>query len=309
MSNKSSSGMTIVELLIATACMALIMGAVFVIFSSQSKTATFEREIIDMQLNSRVVMERLTFLFSHAGFGCSESFQDGKTMSGDDPDNATMPIDSFLWDIHNNNSTGYTPDSVVVVYGFKTDTYAAGDNSKTSLIDCNGSLSITSDEDDFKNYICLFPDIAGDHFYKVDQVPGNDIKIEESLDMVIDKSSVYIVSPTRVKLVDNTLQFQNIRYDNENMWNLADNIQDIQFRYTTDGSAWVEVPSEPNDVIGVAINLLVRSESIDPNYTDVKTYEYQWPDGTTEVVGPFNSTLNKYHRKHSRAHVWLRNTE
>lgn len=302
--------MTIVELLIATTCMALVMGAVFVIFSSQSKTSTFEREIINMQLNSRVAMERLSFIFSHAGFGCTDSFQDGKTMTGDDPDNATMPIDSFLWDITNQNATGYSPDSVVVVYGFRKVAEVDGEHSNLNpsknFKNFDGP-TISSTSSKFKKYITFFPNIDGNKVYEV--TSGSDPYIlDESIEILLDETNVYMVTPNRVKVFNGNLQFQNFCYDSDG-WDIATNIQDVQFRYTTDGSTWVEVPGKPNDVIGVAINLLVRSESEDPNYKDVKTYEYQWPDGSTEIVGPFNGTLNKYHRKHSRAHVWLRNTE
>ena len=299
----ASSGMTIVELLIATTCMIMVMGAVFMIFSSQSKTATFEREIIDMQLNSRVAMERLTFLFSHAGYGCSESFDNGKTMSGDDPDtNATITIDSIVWDVQDNNATGVSPDSVGVVYGFKKVTEVFGNYSNTSSnIDLeNGpSPQIKSTTSEFKNYISFYPNIEGNEFYQVTDA-SDPYDLDESVELLIDDSAVYMVTPTRVKVINGTLQFQNFCYD-PGKWDIADNIQDLQLRYTTDGSTWVDDPANPNDVIGVSIDLLARTDDPDPNYTDVKTYILGG-----QTVGPFNDA---FHRKHSRARVWLRNTE
>lgn len=299
----ASSGMTIVELLIASTCMILVMGAVFVIFSSQSKTATYEREIIDMQLNSRVAMERLTFLFSHAGYGCSDSFKNGKTMSGDDPDsNATITINSVLWDVQDNNATGWTPDSVGVVYGFKKVTEVFGSYSNTSSnidLENNPSPQIKSTTTEFKNYISFYPNIEGDEFYQVMDA-SDPYDVDESVELLLDDSAVYMVTPTRIRVVNGTLQFQNFCYDS-GMWSIADNIQDLQFRYTTDGTNWVDVPSDPSDVIGVSFELLARTDDPDPSYTDVKTYTLGG-----QSVGPFNDS---FHRKLSRARVWLRNTE
>lgn len=299
--------MTIVELLVATTCMLLVMAGVFVIFSSQSKTATFEREIINMQMNSRIAMERLRYILSHAGYGCSDSFQDGESMSGDDPDTgSSVTINSFLWDFNNNNANGTDPDSVVVVYGFRRESYVNGNANSTSIINLTNSTSINTSEDEFKNYINIFPNIEGNNFYKVESIAGSDYTINNTIGMVADRSSVYMVTPVRIKIDNKILQFQNFRYNNSTMWNLTDNIQDLQFKYTLDGLNWVDTPGDPNAVIGIAINLLARSENEDPNYTDVKQYTYQWPDNTTDTVGPFN---DGFHRKHSRAQVWLRNTE
>ena len=299
----ASSGMTIVELLIATTCMIMVMGAVFVIFSSQSKTATFERKIIDMQLNSRVAMERLNFLFSHAGYGCSESFDNGKTMSGDDPDsNGTLTINSIFWDVQDSNSTGWTPDSVGVVYGFKKVTEVFGSYSNTdSNIDLenNPSPQIKSTTSEFKNYISFYPNIEGDEFYQVMDA-SDPYDLDESVELLLDDAAVYMVTPTRVRVVNGTLQFQNLCYDS-GMWGIADNIQDLQFQYTTDGTNWVDAPTDPGEVIGVSFELLARTDDPDPNYRDVKTY-----DLGGQTVGPFNDA---FHRKLSRARVWLRNKE
>lgn len=302
MSNSNfSSGMTIIELLVATACLSVVMGGILVFFSAQSKTATFEREIVDMQLNSRVAMERLTYIFSHAGYGCSDSFQDGQVMSGDDPDLGNVNIDSFLWDIQNNNAT--SPDSVVVVYGFHKIAEIDGDYNSTNIgIDFKnkGNPDITTSNTDFKNYINFFPNVEGNEFYRV--TSGSDpYDLDQAIELLTNESSVYMVTPTRVKVANGTLQLQNFCYSTNGMWDIAENIQDIQLQYTTDGSSWVDVPSDPNDVIGVSIELLARTDDPDPDYRDVKTYTL-----AGQTVGPFNDA---FHRKYSRARVWLRNTE
>jgi type IV pilus assembly protein PilW len=297
----SQSGLTLVELLISITCLLLILAGVYDVFSRQSETATAEQEILNMQMSSRVAIERLGFVFGNAGFGCRDSFNDGETMSGDDPDgNGSVTVDQVFWDIQNNNVNGTNPDSVVVTYGFRKVAEVDGLHNSTTSVDFKniGSPSITTS--DFKKYLCFFPNIEGDLFYEVDDAT-DPFGITKETPQLSDDSEVYMVTPVRIKLVDECLYLQNFAYSQTNLWEAVENIQDLQLQYTTDGTSWVDNPADPEDVIGVRIFVLARTERRDPGYSDSKTYEL-----AGQTVGPFN---DPYHRKVAQTTVWVRNND
>ncbi len=289
------------ELLISITCLLLILAGVYDVFSRQSETSTVEQEILNMQMSSRVAIERLGFVFSNAGFGCRDSFDHGKTMSGDDPDgNGTVTVNQVFWDIQNNNVNGTNPDSVVATYGFRLVAEVDGLHNSTTSVDFKnvGSPNITTS--DFKKYLCFFPNIEGDLFYEVTDAT-DPYDLDQETPQLSDDSEVYMVTPVRVKLVNETLYLQNFAYTQTKLWESAENIQDLQLQYTTDGTSWVDNPADPEDVIGVRIFVLARTERPDPGYSDSKTYEL-----AGQSVGPFN---DPFHRKVAQTTVWVRNND
>ena len=261
-----------------------------------------------MQLNGRVAMERLNFIFRHAGFGCKDSFATGGSMDGEEPDGSTVSIDSVLWDIQNTTANGTNSDSVVVAYGFRRvakDTVISG-----SDVNCNRTNGPTitnngdaNDVDDFKNYLAFVPDTGGNRFYQVQTVSltGKNyvINLFQSNEELESGADVYMVVPVRIMVVNNLLSFKNFAYKSSNLWEIAEHIQSLQLQYTTDGSTWEDNPADLEDVIGVSFFVLTRTQRPDPDYTDTKSYTM-----AGQTVGPFQDS---FHRKLFQGTVWLRN--
>ncbi len=305
MNNYSIKGFTLVELLVAMVCFSMIIGTAYSVFFKQYFFASSEQSNLNMQMNLRVAMERIGFVFSNAGFGNSDSFKNGRTMSGDDPDNSTITIDSFIWDVDNNAVNGSNSDSVVVLYGYKKIAEVDAQHNSTNSIDLKNikTPSLESSSGNFKNYICFFPNIEGDLFYSLTNAE-DPITIAKSISLLPDDADVYIVSPVRVKIAgdnNDTLYLQNFVYNSNQYWEVAENIQDLQIQYTEDGNSWLDTPNDGNEVQGIRFFLLARSAERDKDYVDRRTYTY-----AGQTAGPFN---DHYHRKLSESTVWIRNAQ
>ncbi len=295
------TGFTFVELLIAATCMLFIVGAAYGVFSQQTRQTRAEQYAVEMQMNSKVAMERLYFIFSHAGFGCSDSFAAGTSMSGDDPEGASATVTSSIWDIQNSDP-GTGSDSVVVVYGFRKVGEVDGDHTDASFLDIKNAEgpSISSSTSLFKRYVCIFPDEDANQFY---QITGSSdpYSLGSTIDSVTDESTVYMVTPVRIMLDDQVLLFKNFVYTSLEYWEVADGIENLQLQYTTDGSTWSDTVSDPSDVIGVKVFLLVRSEEPEPGFTSDAVFTL-----AGQPLGPFT---DHYHRKLHQEVVWIRNTQ
>lgn len=306
---KSARGFTLTELMVTLVCVTVIIGAIFSSFGSQIRIEGGQQNVLDMQANSRIVMDELTWLFRHAGYGCEDSFGAGNTMTGNDPeDGSTLTLGSVL-DITNNVSAGtvLNPDEVIVITGFTKVAEVNGDHSNTANITLKNvdTPTISTAVTDFKQYITFSP-YSGNVFFQV-STESNPYVVDRPVLRLDADSDVYMVAPTRVQVrndIDRTLLFQNFAYsstpDPNQFWEVADGIEDLQFQYTTDnGATWVDDPVNPAEVQAVRIFLLARSTITDANYSDVKTY-----DLAGQTVGPFN---DNFHRSLSTTTVWLRN--
>jgi hypothetical protein len=308
--NLSMRGFTIVELLVASTCMILIIAAGYGIFSQQSRIANNEQEHVILQANAKILMERLSFLFSHVGFGCASSFYAGKKMVGEDPDtNNEVKVDCFFYEIQNENinATSMISDSVVVVYGINEWEPLSSTPSGFSIefID-EPSPPMDKLASSFKKYLSLFPDDEPNNFYEITGIDsdkkGCTLDREISSDYMHD-INVYIVAPTRVKIKDNMLYFQNFVYNNSQFWEIGEWVECMQLQYTKDGSTWYDELSGSDrfKIRGVKIFLLLRSEEEISGYTSNATFTL-----AGQTVGPF---ADHYYRELHEQVVWTRNLQ
>jgi type IV pilus assembly protein PilW len=306
----SARGFTLVELMVTLACVAIVSTAIYSSFVSQIYVEGKEQWILNTQINSRVVLDRLTWLFRHAGYGCRDSFRDGRTMTGIDPGNrATITVSAVL-SITDNASAGtnLNPDEVLVVTGFTKIAEVNGDHDKATtgnnLLLKNVDTPSLDPGPVFKRYITFAP-YPDNVFFTVTST-GNPYTLDRSVWQVGDNSEVYMVTPIRVQVQPNNLlwlqnfAYQSIAVERELSWEVAEGIEDLQFQYTADGGAtWSGNPANPSAVQAVRIFLLARSSTTDMKHTDTKTY-----DLAGQIVGPFN---DHFHRLLSQTTVWLRN--
>lgn len=295
------SGFTLVELLIASVCMLLIVSAAYGIFSQQAQQTISEQYEVEMQMNSKVAMERLHFIFSHAGFGCLDSLHAGKTLSGDDPDGNSVAITSPLWNIENKAPSAGS-DSVVVAYGFRKVGEANGVHSDTASLDLKNAEgpTISASTTLFKNYVCAFPDMDPNTFYKINS--GSDpYALDREIDLIPDGASIYMVAPVQVMVSQGMLLFKNFAYSAADNWEIAESIDNLQIQYTTDGSSWSDTVSNPHLVSGVKIFLLTKSQEPEPGFVSNATFTL-----ADQTIGPFT---DRYHRQVHEQIVWIRNTQ
>ena len=66
---KKTKGLTLIELLVALAISGILMAAIYRTFLSQYKTYTVQEQVVDMQQNARVAINRMMREIRMAGFG------------------------------------------------------------------------------------------------------------------------------------------------------------------------------------------------------------------------------------------------
>lgn len=294
-------GFTLVELLISMATLLIIMGAVFVVFTHQTQVSTSEQGMIDMELNVRVAMDRIRFLVEHAGYGSLDALKNGRTMSGTDPDSgSSVTVNRMVWGVVDNMPT-VSSDQVVLVTAYKKVAEVNGNyNSTGTNIDFKnlGSPTISSSTSAFKNYIAFFPNVEGDQFYQVTDA-SDPFDLDRSVDVIYDNAEVWMVAPIRIKEVNGTLSLQNFAYATSQYWEVAGNIENLQFLYTTDGSTWTSTVSNGNDVLGVWCFILAKAEPIESGYVNDNIYTL-----AGQSVGPFN---DGHRRIVINEKIWIRN--
>lgn len=69
-SKKTSKGVTLIELMIALVMSSILIAALYRVFIGQQKTYVVQEQVIDMQQNVRVALNRMISEIRMAGFGC-----------------------------------------------------------------------------------------------------------------------------------------------------------------------------------------------------------------------------------------------
>lgn len=240
-----SQGMTLIELLLAMAVTLIIIGALVTAFISHTQTSAAEEARMELQQNLRVAVDRLSHVLRHSGFGCYDTFEK-ESMSGDDPENDDITVESFVKRDPKKND--FDSDSIIVTYGFKMLAEVDGvlDDDRIKL-DTDPSPSITTN-DKFKQYLSFYPNMEGNTFYEADDVDDRRITLTKDVPFTnseVDSQviEVYMVSPARIFIKDNVLQVQIFAYqdtavDRTQHWIIAENMKDLDFKYSSDGENW-----------------------------------------------------------------------
>jgi prepilin-type N-terminal cleavage/methylation domain-containing protein len=286
----TKKGFTLVELLVVVVCVGILMTALFKVFFQEQRIVTAEQEILEMQMNARVALDRVLFAFQHSGFGCLNSFSSGQTMTGVDPDGNTVTIDSAVWDIQDNApGNGTVSDSVVLVYGFRKIGEVQGEHEETDTVDLKNIGSPACSTSGFNSYISFFPSFQGDMFYKVSSFASTIYSLDQEVAYLPDDAEVFMVTPVRLTVIDSTLYMQNYVYSSnsnaQGLWEVAENIENMQIEYGTNGEE-------------ATVYLLARTVRPDPEHVDDRVY--QLGDVT---VGPFN---DNHHRMVCKGTVRIR---
>lgn len=312
--NSHNHAFTLIELLLAMVAMMIIIGALILVFLYQSKMSVSEEEMLNLQMNLRVATERLFHAISHAGFGCYDSFDDGFSMTGNETGSGAVTINTFISNVVNGESTSATldPDSLVVVYGFKK--IGTVDMITDNVVQLKSGSSHpapspTPDQNpnNFKRFFYFFPNREGNIFYVLDPNTnvadsGRKLTFSRSVDAP-NESSVYMVSPIRIQIVDTpktnrlgqtidipTLYLKNFAYTSAQYWIVAENIEDLQVQYSTDGEKWLDDPANLQDIRKIRFWVLGRSE----NQTGVKSQVFEVTDLSENIGEPSDMCIEQY---------------
>ncbi len=252
----NKKGLTLIELLLALTISGMLVAGIYRTFLSQQHTYTVQDQVVDMQQNVRLAINRMTRELRMGGFGGTNTtfFNDGKVLGiygsvvtpGPDPTSVTV-VGAYqvATTLSANASAGSKKIQVNNASGF--------DLVKKKFISINGMQSlhikkITGNEIEFISGETL----AGNHF------AGEPVylimAITYSLGMFDGKSAL--------------LKDENLGLGPQPV---AENIEGLQFRYIMNtGETLDVVPAlRYGDIRMIQVNIVARTDRTDPELAKV----------------------------------------
>jgi len=285
----TDQGFTLVELMVAMAISLVVMGAIFLTFKSQQDSYIIQAQITATQQNLRSAMYILTRDIQMAGYYTNFD-ADQFTMDWDDLDGDNEIIRPLIYAQNNVNVVGdnikdNTDVIVIVKASSEGRALVAGEDATAGIITLT-SRDLDNDGDDDlndtgKKYGLLAKkDLSAAEFFEVDSTAGNitpagGLTQNYDVDDWIFRADV-IIYRVDENATNPSLRRRNFGQDNGNYQVVAENIDNLQFRYldsSTSPSTWVDDPSGSEaNIRAVEISLLARTANTNRGYTDTNTY-------------------------------------
>jgi prepilin-type N-terminal cleavage/methylation domain-containing protein len=301
----TDQGFTLVELLVAMLITLVIMGAIFLTFKSQQDSFVIQDQMTATQQNLRAAMYMLTRDIQMAGYYTNFD-TDTYTRDWDDLDGNNEIIRPLIFARNNvadgggDNIKDNTDVIVIVKAGSEGRQLGAGEDATAGVITLTSrDLGGTSADDDLNNTTMKYgilakDDLSAAEFFEVDSPAGN-ITPPGGLTQNYDVGDWIFRADVIIYRIDEdatnpSLRMRNFGQDNGYQV-VAENIDNLQFRYLLSDGTWTNDPSatgqEPN-VRAVEISLLARTANTNRGYTDNNTY---WMGGAN--VGPIGDAYRR----------------
>ncbi len=263
---RQSKGVTLIELLIALVISAILVAGIYRTFINQQRSYATQEQVADMQQNVRVAINRMMREIRIAGFGGKNE----NTNGNNDIITVFGAVNGFANIINPVNDTivdGINHDQITVIGAFRQiGTLGAAANAGATTVDINyggGSIKFGTAE---KRYMC----INGRYNYEVVPAAGNPITLAKPAalnESHLAGEPVFLVEAITYGLEKNPqgnpVLFRDTNTGGGNQ-DVAENIENLQFRYVLADTTEVDLPANPQDVRGVRITIQARTRLSDP---------------------------------------------
>ncbi len=306
---KQDKGFSLVELMVVLVILGIVSIGAMTAITGQSKVYHSEEDLVEMQMNAKVAMDRTCFLLRMAGINCNDSFG-SKLISGNLVTNGDVAANPLTAMFTITNNAPPTSDQLTLVGAIR---YVGRISEKPTATDkiklaCHEPPKLKSAVS-ANSYIVITPQAT--NLYRTVSAISNTtttptLTLAKSFDNdefkdLIDAfdvgvaHDVYQVQAFTIRLVNNSLRIDDNVSGSSTMLDVADNIQDLQFQYgidtDSDGqiNSWVDDTTDIHKIKAIRVFILARTAKIDREYTDTKTYTLAGTD-----VGPFNDHVHRY---------------
>jgi type II secretory pathway pseudopilin PulG len=245
----------LIELLVAMAISAILIAALYRTFIGQHRIYTVQEQVVDMQQNARVAINRMMREIRMAGFGSVSNVLPFSAKDG--------PFPYILAPKDNVNYTGENDDQITIIGAFEQVSLLKTVGMNT--VELEGNASVFSSDPSAKNkYIC----IGGLESRTVTGINGNIITLDSNLTNNYDPK--FKIPVFKVKAITYRLRWD---YSNPNMPVLtredntdgggsqvvAENIENLQFRYVLKNGSESDSPADPSDIRMVRVTVHART--------------------------------------------------
>ena len=254
-------GMTLIELLVALSISGILVAGVYRTFVSQQHTYTVQEQVVDMQQNVRLAINRMTREIRMAGFGKMDATFFGHGAMYGTFSNVVNP--------------GVDDHSVTIVAGYQTLI-----PTTMSLNATTGDSSIfLNDVSGFDTGVKQYISINGLECHRIQQIIGKEIKFA-GWDKLTNNhlagdntptnpgEPVYLVMAITYSIGPFEGKSCLLRDDHlgSGPQPVAENIDDLQFAYfDANGNS----TANPPDIRMIQLNLIARTDKTDPELAKV----------------------------------------
>jgi prepilin-type N-terminal cleavage/methylation domain-containing protein len=259
---KGYRGLTLIELLVALAISAILTAALYRTFIGQHRTYTAQEQVVDMQQNARVAINRMMREIRMAGFGNVISVLPITAKNG--------PFNTIISPINSkDNIKGQFDDQITVIGAFeKVALLSANHAAGANVIRLSNLSKNDFDPDSYKKYVCIgglesYVVTKADEITKQVTLSGNLVNSYESGTPVFKiKAITYKLNLQRgvpvLEREDNT--------DGGGGQDIAENIENLQFRYILDDESEFDSPPDPSRIRMVKVTVTARTSMSDPEF-------------------------------------------
>lgn len=247
------TGVTLIELLIVLVLSSILVAALYRTFVDQQKTYAVQEQVVDMQQSVRVGIDQMTREIRIAGYGGNILASFGNVNG----------FTNIITPGNNSNNIGKNDDSITIIIADEAAKLTATAAQGSSQLNVSTAADFNSDK---KKYLCL----NGENNYFVQGVSGNIITLATPLSEGhrIDEP-VFLIKAVTYKLMwDTTDPTMPVLVKNDHTGDgdqvNADNIEDLQFRYTLKDGTVTDSPANPENIRIVSVTIKARTEMTDP---------------------------------------------
>ena len=257
---KRCRGLTLIELLVAMAISAILIAALYRTFIGQHRIYTVQEQVVDMQQNARVAINRMMREIRMAGFGNVSNLLPLPAFTTFN-EFQVLTLNNIITPSDNKNNVTQSDDQITIIGAFeKISTLKTESVGGTNIIQLAGRGSEFDTE--YRKYIC----IGGLEAHTVTNVVDNTITLSDNIANKYSAGTpVY-----KVKAITYRLRWDNknpnmpvlTREDNTDGGGtqvVAENIENLQFRYILEDGSESDFPGDPSKIRMVKVTVHSRT--------------------------------------------------
>lgn len=261
---KRSKGLTLIELLVAMAISAILTAALYRTFIGQHRTYMVQEQVVDMQQNVRVAINRMMREIRMAGFGSVWNVFPPEhlpflTIGG--------PFLDVINPRDNENNVGQNDDQITIIGAFEQV------STLSQSTDGSDTIQLVGGANQFnlltRRYLC----IGGLETHIVRWIDGNTITLDGKLLFNHGAGTpVFKVKAIRYQLRPDNRDPNMPVLTREDLTDgggsqvVAENIENLQFRYVLEDGSESDSPADPSRIRMVRVTVHARTSISDPEF-------------------------------------------
>lgn len=251
---KKNNGLTLIELLVSLVLSGILIAALYRTFIGQHKTYAVQEQVVDMQQNVRVAINRMMREIRMAGFG---NVGDVLSLPGG--------VNGFTQRIiPGSNAFGNT---ITIVGGFRQIKDPTTGDPITVISTTGNTITLSKATDQFDGDAHKYISVDGIASYIVQSRLGSNLTLEPTPTNPIGANIFKILAITYdLDLSDGKIVLRRNENTGGGSQPVAEHIETLQLRYTLEDGSESDSPADPSKIRMVKVTVTARTSMSDPEF-------------------------------------------